>query len=115
MDILPSTLLVSEPILQEKTGLLDILKTSTILPLSNTIEESENEKRNDLLVVSPYEDEDHLLDLDTLDIPNRIFAKALVRLKCLREDYATAPYVEIFNVSLAIILCCLKSKEYCCL
>ena len=50
-----------------------------------------------LLVVSPYDEEAHLLDLRTLDIPNQLLAKALTRLKCLRPDYATAPYVDIFN------------------
>jgi hypothetical protein len=51
------------------------------------------------LVVSPYSEEPHLLDLQTLDIPNQLLAKSLVRLRCLRDDYATAPYVEIFNWS----------------
>jgi hypothetical protein len=51
------------------------------------------------LVVSPYDEEPHLLDLRTLDIPNQLLAKALVGLACLRDDYATAPYVEIFNWS----------------
>ena len=53
------------------------------------------------LVVSPYSEEPHLLDLRTLDAPNQLIAKALMSLKCLREDYATAPYIEIFNVSIA--------------
>jgi hypothetical protein len=53
----------------------------------------------DLLVVSPYTEEPHLLSLKTVDTANQLLAKALVGLKCLRDDYATAPYVEIFNVS----------------
>lgn len=56
-------------------------------------------KNENLLVVSPYEEDDHLLDLRTLDFANQSLAKALVDLKCLRDDYATAPYVDIFNVS----------------
>jgi len=56
------------------------------------------EIKNSKLVVSPYTEEAHLLDLQTLDIPNQLFAKALISLKCLRSDYAVAPYVEIFNV-----------------
>jgi hypothetical protein len=55
--------------------------------------------KDHLLVVSPYEEESHLLDLRTVDTANQLLAKALVGLKCLRDDYATAPYVEIFNVS----------------
>jgi hypothetical protein len=54
-----------------------------------------------LLIVSPYEEESHLLDLRTVDTANQLLAKALVGLKCLRDDYATAPYVEIFNVSVS--------------
>jgi hypothetical protein len=50
-----------------------------------------------LLVVSPYDELPHLLDLRTLDSANQLLAKALVGLKCLRDDYATAPYTEIFN------------------
>lgn len=50
-----------------------------------------------LLQVSPYEEKPHLLDLETLDIPNQLLAKALVHLQALRHDYATAPYVETFN------------------
>jgi hypothetical protein len=50
--------------------------------------------------VSPYEEASHLLDLRSVDTANQLLAKALVGLKCLRDDYATAPYVEIFNVSL---------------
>lgn len=47
--------------------------------------------------MSPYDEEPHLLDLRTVDTANQLLAKALVGLKCLRDDYATAPYVEIFN------------------
>ena len=50
-----------------------------------------------LMVVSPYEDEPHLLDLRTLDTPNRLLAKALTRMMCLKKDYATALYEESFN------------------
>lgn len=49
------------------------------------------------IVMSPYVDEEHLLDLETLDSESGILAEALVDMKCLREDYATAPYLETFN------------------
>ncbi|KAK3318046.1 hypothetical protein B0H66DRAFT_223852 [Apodospora peruviana] len=49
------------------------------------------------LVVSPYTEPDHLLDLESLDVENRHLALALADLKCLRQDYATAPYLETFN------------------
>ncbi|KAK4244877.1 hypothetical protein C7999DRAFT_34750 [Corynascus novoguineensis] len=49
------------------------------------------------LVVSPYHEQEHLLDLESLDTENQLLALALTELKCLRQDYATAPYVESFN------------------
>lgn len=61
--------------------------------------QSTNGKNENLLIVSPYDEEPHLLDLRTLDTANQLLAKALTGLKCLRDDYATAPYVEIFNWS----------------
>lgn len=49
------------------------------------------------LVASPYTEADHLLDLETLDAENQLLAEALLSLKCLREDYATAAYADTFN------------------
>ncbi|KPM46068.1 hypothetical protein AK830_g505 [Neonectria ditissima] len=49
------------------------------------------------LVQSPYVEQDHLLDLETLNHENALLARGLTRLQVLREDYATAPYVESFN------------------
>ncbi|RDW66282.1 hypothetical protein BP6252_09917 [Coleophoma cylindrospora] len=49
------------------------------------------------LLVSPYDEQDHLLDLQTVDTANQLLATALVHLQCQREDYATAPYIDIFN------------------
>lgn len=49
------------------------------------------------IVMSPYVEQEHLLDLETLDVENQILAEALVDMRCLREDYATAPYLETFN------------------
>ncbi len=63
----------------------------TVKPITTTEE--------DLLVVSPYEEEPHLLDLSTLDTANQLLAKALVCMKNLRDDYATATYQESFNWS----------------
>lgn len=56
-----------------------------------------NDNNENFLIVSPYDEQPHLLDLRTLDTANQILARALTGLKCLRDDYATAPYVEIFN------------------
>ncbi|TGJ80668.1 hypothetical protein E0Z10_g8100 [Xylaria hypoxylon] len=55
------------------------------------------DEAKDLLVISPYTERDHLLDLKSLDMENAILAQALGHLKCLRPDYATAPYIDIFN------------------
>lgn len=52
---------------------------------------------DDLLIVSPYNEPGHLLDLKTLDTPNQLLAKALTIFKPIRDDYATAPYTESFN------------------
>lgn len=49
------------------------------------------------LTVSPYTEQDHLLDLDTLDTENQILAEALVVMKPMRDDYATGSYLESFN------------------
>ena len=51
------------------------------------------------LVVSPYTEQEHLLNLDTLDTENQLLAEALTHMTCLREDYATAPYLDTFNWS----------------
>lgn len=49
------------------------------------------------LVISPYTDHAHLLDLSTVSIQEQLLAYALIKMKALREDYATAPYIETFN------------------
>lgn len=49
------------------------------------------------LISSPYPDFENQLRLDGLDLPYRLFAFALSALKPIREDYATAPYMESFN------------------
>lgn len=49
------------------------------------------------LVVSPYTTPDHLLDLSAVSPSCRHLAQALAGLRAVREDYATAPYLESFN------------------
>lgn len=48
---------------------------------------------DDRLIVSPYNDEPHLLDLKRYDVATQLLAKALTIFKPIREDYATAPYL----------------------
>ena len=55
------------------------------------------QKENSLIISSPYTDPEHLLNLQTLDTPNQLFAKALTILQPTRADYATATYTESFN------------------
>lgn len=74
------------------------LKDPSTVQVSIAVEPITTTEKN-LLVVSPYEEEPHLLDLSALDTANQLLAKALVCMKNLRDDYATAPYQESFNWS----------------
>ena len=67
------------------------------LPASEVVKKVEDQDKWKHLVVSPYTEPDHLLDLDTLDAENKLLATALLGLKCLRADYATADYLDTFN------------------
>lgn len=49
------------------------------------------------LIASPYNGVPHLLDLGTLDTQSRFLALALSFFKPVRDDYATAEYLESFN------------------
>lgn len=70
------------------------LAVSSCVEVSN---DAPKEIQGRYLVVSPYEEREHLLNLETLDEENQLLALALTKMKCLREDYATAPYVDTFN------------------
>ncbi|GIK02788.1 hypothetical protein Aspvir_006849 [Aspergillus viridinutans] len=61
--------------------------------------ESDPEAEAQLLITSPYNSPLHLLNLQTLDTPNRLLAQALTTLRPVRADYATAPYADSFNWS----------------
>jgi hypothetical protein len=65
-------------------------------------EHEQESNTEDLLVISPYIDAPHLLDLGTLEPQSRLLAIALINLQSLRNDYATAPYIEIFNWAVVI-------------
>jgi hypothetical protein len=82
----------------EKTSACEASHTASTQKsiLSSNISSDHEEN---LLIVSPYVERLHLLDLRTVDTANQLLARALVELKCLREDYATAPYTDIFNWS----------------
>ncbi|KAH0544961.1 hypothetical protein FGG08_000887 [Glutinoglossum americanum] len=67
------------------------------LPSSHNASCGHSKEAENLLVVSPYTERAHLLDLNTLDKPDQLLAKALTVMKPIRNDYATAPYIEAFN------------------
>ena len=70
-------------------------KTESALPLlRNDHFEVDDE---DFLVVSPYKSRTHLLNLRTLEESQQLLAKSLALLEPVREDFATAPYIESFN------------------
>ncbi|EWC48419.1 hypothetical protein DRE_02188 [Drechslerella stenobrocha 248] len=54
-------------------------------------------RQGKLLVASPYPDEDHLLDLDTLSRPNQLLAKALTIMVNRTAEYAVEEYQLAFN------------------
>lgn len=49
------------------------------------------------LIASPYNEAPHLLDLDSLDRQSRLLSLALAFFKPVRDDYATAGYLDSFN------------------
>ncbi|KAL8414307.1 hypothetical protein RB594_005509 [Gaeumannomyces avenae] len=49
------------------------------------------------LVSSPYTEQDHLLDLYTLEPESKLLALALTHMRNTRQDYATSPYIDSFN------------------
>lgn len=51
------------------------------------------------LISSPYSDLANQLTLPDLELTYRLFAFALTILKPIRTDYATGPYLQIFNWS----------------
>lgn len=75
---------------------------------------SQIEESKEFLIISPYIETPHLLDLSTVEPQAQLLAIALTGLKSVREDYATAPYGEIFNWSEVIAtlrqLCAAKEQ-----
>lgn len=78
---------------------IDVTKDSIQVEVSaaSSPSASEDGEPGRFLVQSPYTEQDHLLDLDTLDLENALLARALTKLKNIRSDYAHAPYTDSFN------------------
>lgn len=49
------------------------------------------------LIVSPYSEKPHLLDLSAVEPAQALLARALTIMTPVCDDYATAPYTESFN------------------
>jgi hypothetical protein len=69
----------------------------TELSLTGSLEQSLDDEN--FLVISPYTDRPHLLDLRTLDTQSAFIARALTVMRSLRPDYATSVYKDTFNWS----------------
>ncbi|KAL4741445.1 hypothetical protein BDV11DRAFT_168226 [Aspergillus similis] len=81
-------------------------------PVSSSLEGEPSKAQGNLLITSPYTTPEHLLDLSTLDTPDRLLAQALTTLKPVRQDYATAPYTDSFNwASVFLTFHSLAAKE----
>ena len=63
-----------------------------------------DQPEDDSLVVSPYAFAPHLLRLNTVSQPNQFLAKALTQMRAVRDDYATAAYIDSFNWSTIVNL-----------
>ena len=56
-----------------------------------------DQNQKNLLVISPYNQPQHLLDTTTIPKASALLAEALTILKPTRPDYATAAYIDSFN------------------
>ncbi|CCX13657.1 Similar to UPF0643 protein PB2B2.08; acc. no. Q9HDU7 [Pyronema omphalodes CBS 100304] len=75
--------------------------TTTVQEISPSPEPEPNSKLENprYLQASPYTTFPHLLDLETLDLPQRLLAKALTIMAPLSPAYATTSYPLAFNWS----------------
>lgn len=71
-----------------------VLISERPVPITET---PENLDPSRYVVVSPYTEQSHLLDLQSVDEENGLLALALAKMNNTRKDYATAPYRDIFN------------------
>ena len=76
------------------------------VPIDGDVEEGEIEESNEgmafrleqtKLISSPYTNIENQLDLQTLELHDRLFALALTEMQPTRPDYATAPWTSTFN------------------
>ncbi|KAL4997111.1 hypothetical protein BDV10DRAFT_186478 [Aspergillus recurvatus] len=100
------------PTIPAAVGVTGLYPESQSTPVFSSSENTPKKAEGSLLVISPYTTREHLLDLSTLETPNRLLAQALTTLTPVRPDYATAPYTESFNwASVFVTLHNLAEKE----
>ena len=85
----------------------------TVLDDSDSSDTDNNcEKSSDFLGVSPYPEQEHQLDLRTVDTPNRLLALALTQLEPATSEYATVRYEDALDwTALFSYLKALVAKE----
>ena len=92
-EVHPGQTLAPNVVLDEKTQL--VTSEQEFAPAKLDVGDDDGS----FLVTSPYTEREHCLDLRSVDTENALLARALVHMKSLRPDYATAPYTETFNWS----------------
>ena len=66
-------------------------------PISDHSKEIDQDGESQWLVVSPYSNKPHLLDLSAVEPAQALLARALTTMTPICDNYATAPYTESFN------------------
>ena len=75
-----------------------LMNCPSALAINNTPPSTDSDYHNSQwLVASPYLDQAHLLDLDTLEQQTRLFALALSHLKLATPNYAVVRYEDVFD------------------
>ncbi|KIV77397.1 hypothetical protein PV11_09194 [Exophiala sideris] len=83
---------------EERVENMAIINVSAIDELQHPpTNDQDGDGRPQWLTVSPYLEPEHLLDLRTLDVPNRLLALALTTLTPATTEYATARYDDAFD------------------
>lgn len=89
------------PFLEDKRnvriGTTEAISTPKEASLKPTSHAPLNADSEQMLVVSPYTEEAHRLDLKATELAQGLLAKALKQMEPTRVDYATASYCESFN------------------
>ncbi|KAI0160851.1 hypothetical protein GGR52DRAFT_149167 [Hypoxylon sp. FL1284] len=96
-QMLPNTSELARTVPYWEKGAAEVSALRTVPAPTDSVDDIFAHDKKHLLTNSPYNEEGHLLDLRSLDAENALLARALVLMKELRPDYATAPYVETFN------------------